>query len=48
VLYDAVNEPRWDSGTWDQPGSRIVLQDDRNLVIYDRNNRPLWDSGTWL
>jgi hypothetical protein len=41
VLYSPANNPAWASGTDGHPGSRIVLQDDRNLVIYDLNSQPL-------
>jgi hypothetical protein len=32
VLYDVQSRSQWHSGTCDNPGSRIVLQDGRNLV----------------
>ncbi len=47
VLYSATG-PEWASGTHMYPGSRLVLQDDRNLVIYDPDNTPRWASNTWI
>jgi MIR domain len=43
VLYSTTGA-EWASGTWTFPGSRLVLQDDRNLVIYDPNNIARWAS----
>jgi hypothetical protein len=45
VLYSATG-PEWASGTQMYPESRLILQDDRNLVIYDRNNTAWWASNT--
>jgi hypothetical protein len=47
VLYNSNRVPAWDSGTWNHPGSRIVLQNDRNLVLFDPNG-PIWASHTGL
>lgn len=47
VLYSEIG-PEWASSTHTFPGSRLVLQDDRNLVIYDSNNTARWASNTWI
>lgn len=47
VLYSTTG-PQWASGTHMYAGSRLILQDDRNLVIYDANNTPRWASNTWI
>jgi hypothetical protein len=36
----------WNTGTSGNGGSRLVLQDDRNLVVYDASNKAVWSSGT--
>jgi hypothetical protein len=46
VLYDSAGVSRWDTGTWDNPDSKLVLQDDREVVILNPNNRRLWAWGT--
>jgi PASTA domain-containing protein len=46
VLYDSDGVSRWHTGTWDNPGSKLVLQDDREVVILNPNNRRLWAWGT--
>jgi hypothetical protein len=46
VIYDSAGVSRWDTGTWDNPGSKLVLQDDREVVILSPNNRRLWAWGT--
>jgi hypothetical protein len=44
-----TNTPTWDSGTWNKGKApfRLVVQDDRNVVIYDADNAATWDTGTW-
>ena len=37
----------WDTATDGSPGSRLVVQDDGNVVIYRPDNTPAWDTGTW-
>lgn len=45
VLYrDGV--ARWSTGTWGNPGARLVLQPDGNLVVYSAAGAPLWWTGT--
>lgn len=45
VLYsDGV--ATWSSGTVGNPGARVMLQDDRNVVIYSASDAVLWASGT--
>ena len=46
VLYDSDGVSRWHTGTWDNPGSRLVLQDDGEVVILNPSNRRLWAWGT--
>jgi hypothetical protein len=46
VIYDSDGVPRWDTGTWGNDGSKLVLQDDREVVILNPNNRRLWAWGT--
>jgi hypothetical protein len=48
VIYDSAGVSRWHTGTWDNPGSKLVLQDDREVVILNPNNRRLWTWGTGL
>ena len=45
VLSSATGA-EWTSGTQTFPGSRLILQDDRNLVIYDPNNIARWASNS--
>ena len=35
-------QPIWSSGTWQHPGSRLVVQDDGNVVIYRPDGTPVW------
>ncbi|WP_169736690.1 hypothetical protein [Pseudonocardia spinosispora] len=37
---------RWNSGTDGNPGARVEMQLDGNLVIYSVTDKPLWDSKT--
>ncbi len=47
VLYNNTNFPAWASGTDGNPGARLVMQDDRNLVIYTAGNpRAIWATST--
>lgn len=34
----------WDSKTHNQPGSRLVLENDGKLLIYNSNNKIIWES----
>jgi len=48
VSYTADGSPQWASGsrnTVGNPGARLVIQDDGNLVIYVNNNS-IWTSNT--
>jgi len=47
VLYSTTGA-QWATNVWNHPGSRLVMQDDRNLVIYDSNDRPIWATGTGI
>ena len=41
-------QPIWSSDTWQHPGSRLVIQDDGNVVIYRPDGTPVWATNTWL
>jgi hypothetical protein len=44
VIYNP-SKAIWNSGTWNKPGSYLVLQDDGNMVIYDKP-RAVWATNT--
>lgn len=44
VVYNAANDPLWDSGTGNKGATRFVFQKDGNAVVYN-NNDPLWEAG---
>ena len=47
VLYSKNNEfPFWESGTFGNPGSFLLLQDDGNLVVGNPYGDILWTSNT--
>lgn len=46
VLY-APWGPMWASNTAGNPGARLIIQDDGNVVSYRTDNHPIWDTGTW-
>jgi len=46
VLYSAVHQAIWASGTRGVPGAVSVMQSDGNLVIYSKTGRAVWASGT--
>ena len=49
VLYAAVNEvqvPVWATNTNGRGGTRLVMQNDRNIVIYNNANQAVWASNT--
>lgn len=46
VVY-AGDTPVWHLGTWDRPGSRLVVQGDGNVVLYSADGTPWWFTGTW-
>lgn len=37
----------WSSGTWGNPGARLTMQSDGNLVIYSSSGAALWNTQTW-
>lgn len=45
VIYNWADGPVWSSNTYGNPGSKLVMQDDGNLVVY-RGGTPLWASDT--
>ena len=47
VCYDQFNRAHWATGTNGRGGTRVVLQDDGNLVIYTSGGSPVWASNTW-
>jgi hypothetical protein len=46
VLY-AGNQALWQSHTYPNPGSDVVMQTDGNLVVYSASGHALWQSGTY-
>jgi hypothetical protein len=36
----------WDTSTHNNPGSRLVAQDDGNVVIYRPDGTPVWATNT--
>ena len=50
VLYDTSNQARWASGTSNNPGAYLKMQDDGNVVIYRAGpstaNNALWATNT--
>ena len=47
IYYVWINNPQqmvpvWSTDTDGNPGSRLAVQNDGNVVIYDRYNRVLW------
>jgi hypothetical protein len=45
VLYLFNGQPAWASDTAGNPGARLILQDDGNLVVY-LAQRAIWSTGT--
>ena len=46
VLYGNAGTPLWSTGTYGNPGAKLVMQTDGNLVLYSSNDTPLWSTGT--
>jgi hypothetical protein len=46
VLYTPTWSPLWHARTHGNPGARVDLQDDGNLVLRAADGRVLWSSGT--
>jgi hypothetical protein len=47
VEYDSSSGAAiWASGTSGNPGARVVMQGDGNLVLYSSSGSPLWATGT--
>jgi hypothetical protein len=46
VVYDAFNIARYWSDTHGNPGARITLQNDANLVIHNTSWGVIWNLGT--
>jgi hypothetical protein len=47
VVYEnATQRPHWASNTAGKGGSKLIMQDDGNLVLYTKSNAPLWATGT--
>jgi hypothetical protein len=42
VLSNEAKYPAWESASQGNPGSQLVLHDDRNLVISDADNTAVW------
>ena len=47
LVQGAQGRAIWNSQTWGNPGARLHVQDDCNVVIYARDGRPLWNTRTW-
>jgi len=49
VVYDSQKQPIWSTETYgkgDQSGdSKLILQDDGNLMIFDKTNATIWSLG---
>lgn len=43
VVYDAVGNPQWSTGTVGNANARLVVQNDGNLVLYSSGGQPLWN-----
>lgn len=48
VIYDALGVPLWSTGTGENPGARLTIQNDCIVIVHDPNGTPLWKSGTPL
>ncbi len=48
VIYKNGNIPTWASQTPGHPNSRLLLQNDGDLVIYQNGNIPIWATGTLM
>jgi hypothetical protein len=48
VLYNNFNYVGWSPNIYGQGGDRLILQDDRNLVVYRADNTPVWDTHTGI
>ena len=46
VVYSAANQPLFQTGTYNNSGAYLVVQDDGNMVIYAADGRPLWATNT--
>lgn len=51
VVYRPGGEPAFSAGVWDYPGgaqARLVVQNDRNLVLYSGDGTAKWHTQTWI
>ena len=48
VIYDDNGEAIWSTGTDGTKGDRVVIQDDRNILLYTNEWLPLWDANMAL
>lgn len=46
VIYARGGRALWASGTWQYPGSHLVVQNDGNVVIYRPDGYPVWATNT--
>ncbi len=48
VLYNSVNYVGWSPNIHGKGGDRLVVQDDRNVVVYAPDGRAVWHTDTWI
>jgi hypothetical protein len=41
-MYNSTGQALWNTQTQGNPGARLVLQTDGNIVLYSATNSPLW------
>lgn len=46
VVYAPGGRPVWHTGTFGNPGARLVMQSDGNLVVYNTAGVPVWNTRT--
>jgi hypothetical protein len=48
VLYNDFNYVGWSPNIYGKGGDRLVVQDDRNVVVYTSSGAPVWATDTWV
>jgi len=46
VVYGLDSRPLWNTGTWNNPGAKLIMQGDGNLVIYSTAGKAIWSAGS--